>query len=51
MLFRSETWHTVLGGVHEWAGYVLYVLVGLHVLAALKHQFLDGERELQRMWP
>lgn len=47
----KETWHTVLGGVHEWAGYVLYVLVGLHVLAALKHQFLDGERELQRMWP
>ncbi|MDN6885902.1 cytochrome b [Variovorax sp. CAN2819] len=47
----KETWHTVLGGVHEWAGYVLYVLFGLHVLAALKHQLLDGERELQRMWP
>lgn len=47
----KEAWHTVLGGVHAWAGYVLYVLFGLHLLAALKHQFLDGERELQRMWP
>ncbi|HWT21145.1 MAG TPA: cytochrome b [Variovorax sp.] len=47
----KETWHTVLGGVHAWAGYVLYVLLGLHVLGALKHQFLDGEAELQRMLP
>jgi cytochrome b561 len=37
--------------VHAWAGYVLYVLFGLHVLGALKHQFLDGEAELQRMLP
>lgn len=47
----KETWHTVLGGVHAWAGYVLYVFFGLHVLGALKHQFLDGEAELQRMLP
>jgi cytochrome b561 len=47
----KETWHTVLGGVHTWAGYVLYVIFALHVLGALKHQFFDGERELQRMWP
>jgi len=30
---------------------VLYAMFGLHVLGALKHQFLDGQRELQRMWP
>ncbi|MET3493577.1 cytochrome b [Variovorax boronicumulans] len=47
----KETWHSVLGGVHTWAGYVFYVLFALHVLAALKHQFFDGEAELQRMLP
>lgn len=47
----KETWHTVLGGVHTWAGYVFYVLFALHVLGALKHQFFDGEAELQRMLP
>lgn len=47
----KEMLHDVLGGVHEWAGYVLYVLFALHVLGALKHQFMDGERELQRMLP
>jgi cytochrome b561 len=47
----KETWHTVLGGVHTWAGYVLYALFALHVLGALKHQFVDKERELQRMLP
>ena len=43
--------HTVLGEVHAWAGTVFYVLFALHVLGALKHQFFDGERELQRMLP
>jgi len=47
----KEVLHTLLGGVHTWAGYVLYVLFALHVLGALKHQFVDGERELQRMLP
>jgi len=47
----KETLHTVFGAVHAWAGYVLYVLFALHVLGALKHQFMDGEPELQRMLP
>ncbi|MDH6166309.1 cytochrome b561 [Variovorax boronicumulans] len=47
----KETWHTVLGGVHTWAGYVFYVFFALHVLGALKHQFFDGEAELQRILP
>ncbi|MDP9898620.1 cytochrome b [Variovorax ginsengisoli] len=45
----KETWHSALGAVHEWAGYVLYAMFALHVGGALKHQFVDGERELQRM--
>ena len=47
----KENLHTVLGGVHTWAGYVLYGLFALHLIGALKHQFLDGEAELQRMLP
>jgi cytochrome b561 len=36
---------------HNSLAYVLYVLFAAHVLGALKHQFLDREPELQRMWP
>ncbi|RYY99642.1 MAG: cytochrome b [Comamonadaceae bacterium] len=46
----KEMLHSLFGAVHAWAGYVLYVLLALHVLGALKHQFVDRERELQRMW-
>jgi len=41
--------HAVLFTYHVWFGYALYGLLGLHVLGALKHQFWDGEAELQRM--
>ncbi len=41
--------HAVLFTCHVWFGYALYGLLGLHVLGALKHQFWDGEAELQRM--
>jgi len=47
----KEMLHTVFGNLHIWAGYVLYVLFALHVMGALKHQFIDGECELQRMLP
>lgn len=46
-----EMLHGAFGNVHEWAATVLYVMFALHVLGALKHQFVDGERELQRMLP
>jgi cytochrome b561 len=45
-----ETFHTVFGLIHAWLGYFLYALLALHIAGALKHQFLDGEAELQRMW-
>jgi cytochrome b561 len=41
--------HGVLGEAHEIAGYALYALVFLHIGGALKHQFVDKHRELQRM--
>lgn len=46
----KELLHNAFGALHEWAGFVLYALLGLHILGALKHQFFDKEKELQRMW-
>jgi cytochrome b561 len=35
--------------VHEWLAYGTLGLVGLHMLAALKHQFIDRDGTLKRM--
>ena len=43
--------HDLFGAAHVTASYVLYALFVLHVAGALKHQYWDKERELQRMWP
>ena len=45
----KEHLHDVFGAVHAWFGYALYALLTLHILGALKHQFIDGDAELQRM--
>ena len=36
---------------HRGLAYALAALAVLHVAAALKHQFLDRDRLLRRMWP
>lgn len=41
----------VLKLTHHWAAYGLAALVVLHVAAALKHQFVDRDGLLARMWP
>ena len=46
----KEHLHDVFGLAHRWLGYALDGLLALHILAALKHQFVDREPELQRMW-
>lgn len=46
----KEQLHGLFGEVHEWLATGFYVLFALHVLGALKHQFVDKHRELQRMW-
>ena len=46
---KKEALHTLFGTVHTTFGYVLYGLLALHVGAALKHQWIDREQELQRM--
>lgn len=40
-----------LKGLHKIAAWTLALLIVGHVAAALKHQFLDRDRLLARMWP
>jgi len=35
---------------HEFLGWCLLIAVCLHILAALKHQYIDGDSTLRRMW-
>lgn len=41
----------VLKGVHYWLNMLLAASVGVHVAAALKHQFVDRDGVLRRMLP
>ena len=46
-----KQWHEGLGTAHGLVfKLALWVAVLAHVAGALKHQFLDREKELQRMW-
>ncbi len=45
----KEALHATLGIWHTGLAYALYGLFALHLAGALKHQFIDGEGELQRM--
>jgi len=47
----KEQMHDELFVAHQYAGYALYALIGLHLVGAFKHQFWDRDPELQRMWP
>lgn len=47
----KELLHDAFGLLHEVTSYLLYALWIAHVAGALKHQFKDKERELQRIWP
>lgn len=42
--------HDGFGAAHAYCSWVLYGLFALHVGGALKHQWIDREPELQRMW-
>ena len=43
--------HDGFGAAHEIIAYLVYALFALHVAGAMKHQLLDGTKELKRMWP
>ena len=37
------------GEIHLWLAWILIILVGVHVLAALKHHFINKDETLNRM--
>lgn len=43
-----EDW---LGELHEWLSWAIVALVGLHIAAALRHQFFVRDNVLKRMLP
>lgn len=47
---QSKTGAGVMHAVHEALANVMLALIALHVLGALKHQFVDRDGELRRMW-
>lgn len=42
--------HSLFGDIHTYLSYALYAVLAAHILGALKHQFIDKEPELQRIW-
>jgi cytochrome b561 len=47
----KEHMHDLLFTMHAACACALYALLALHVAGALKHEFVDREREFARMWP
>lgn len=47
----KETLHDRFGSLHIWFGYCLYVLLGLHIAGALKHEWIDRQSVIRRMLP
>ena len=45
-----EIIHEVFGEMHETMGRAMLGLLALHVLAVLKHTFIDRDRLFKRMW-
>lgn len=43
--------HDNFANFHENLALALYILVFAHIAGALKHQWIDRDRELMRMWP
>ena len=51
MLAPDPQWKAILKTVHWILNYILFALVAIHVLAALKHQFIQRDNLLARMLP
>lgn len=48
-VYQRTGMEDLAGFIHEYVAYGLMALVGLHVVAALKHHFIDQDVTLQRM--
>jgi cytochrome b561 len=46
---KSEIWHNRMEVLHGWTAWTIIWLAGLHVLAVVKHQFIDRDNILARM--
>jgi len=46
----NKALHHFAGEVHEVTAYLLITLISLHILAALKHHFINKDNVLRRMW-
>lgn len=46
---KSELWHDRLEVLHGWTAWTIIGLASVHVLAVLKHQFIDRDNVLGRM--
>lgn len=44
-----EDQEDIAGFIHEWGAYCLMAAVGLHIVGALKHTFIDKDATLKRM--
>jgi cytochrome b561 len=47
----KEYVHDLFFSIHSALAYVLYALIALHVLATIKHQWIDGHQEIERILP
>jgi cytochrome b561 len=47
----KERLHDLFGTIHASFAYVLYAVLALHILGALKHELIDRESVLRRMLP
>ena len=43
--------HDRLGVLHTWLGYALYALLAMHIVGALKHEWIDKKSVIKRMLP
>ena len=48
---KNEALSTPLFAIHRWVGFLLVILVLIHVGAALYHHVIRGDHVLQRMLP
>lgn len=46
---KSELWHDRMEVLHGWTAWVLIYAIGLHLLAVIKHQFIDRDNIVARM--
>ena len=47
----KNTLHDQFGSLHIWLGYCLYALLALHIVGALKHEWIDKKSVIRRMLP